>query len=1107
MGNQPSSANRFDHDEDCNDDDEERDYDDFEEEEYYDDDGDGYSPSSSSEYYKNRTNDTSNTISTRKKSISNRYRKNHNHNNTSWSPFGNKSRRNNGIRRETQKQAMKPFRLMNEICCFATIDGDKERTTSNSNSFREYREYLEKTAGASFKDAERLGRGDVVLINIASRKWCERQHQLSQTLFNDDDNDDDDDANENGERNEDKTLYDVFDRDTPIVEFVVGDRGIVPFANVIELDKLVSIANTIERWIQMYPETSIAALHLAVDDIGYPIARDPEERKKYDVATKENYYIYTKEDESEMKRMVAINVLRFISCAYLVANGKGKVSIEHAFTEIVQAPVAKDKLAFTLTNAQRRIGGWLQTRARRLETGFEDELLNLPAKGTINLKRVVVSGGISCDGEGGSRLYCIVRDGNNREIGRSLFRATGIGPDFHSARDISPIPFEIFQTPKAVELRSTNTAARDFEDNCERRGEHYTETVYKRGVSLGGDFHVCVYHWTGSREFDERRPLVVAYSHTAFIKNNNHVERFELNDIDHCGTGYSAANMSAPLPSNFFIDLTIMVDTLLPSKPQVKANDNKQISSSVNPPPPPPLPPPPPPPPPPPSQKAVTGQRGAAPPPPPPPPMLQGKTINSASIIPPAPPAMMKVGGPRAPPPPPPGIKAPLQAKKAPENTLRKIFWEKISVTEQTWWDVTTSDVHFDEKKQEQMRKKIHELFDAKPRAAIVPDKEQEKKKQPLGMPKLLPLKRCNNVSIVLSRWKEAKEPEKIVLMIKNASPLLDIDKLQILLQCVPDEEELSLLQNYVEQAEEDKENESNSSSGSDGLTFAERFLQAMSSIPHLGRRLKTLMFARQFVEFKRELQICFETIINACEEIETCDDLRNILKHALVCGNMLNQGTVRGDAKGFTLESLLLFANVKTTMKSNGENSNRTAAVENLLDCVVDFADEKNAYDADDSEDTISMTSLRAKLKNCEKAMRFSRGELENRFDAFTRNVAALKHEAEFDEKTNASSIFFKTFLSEVVENDKEALNDAAKNAIEKFECLKTFVGKSSNSEDGPEEIFTNVWIFAENVDRRRRKRENQSKEYNRQQSLPNSATKTPQTSNYKHGANTAWI
>jgi hypothetical protein len=50
-------------------------------------------------------------------------------------------------------------------------------------------------------------------------------------------------------------------------------------------------------------------------------------------------------------------------------------------------------------------------------------------------------------------------------------------------------------------------------------------------------------------------------------------------------------------------------------------------------------------------------------------------------------------------------------------------------------------------------------------------------------------------------------------------------------------------------------------------------------------------------------------------------------------------------------------------------------------------------------------------------------------------------------------------------------------------------------------------VWIFAENVDRRRRKRENQSKEYNRQQSLPNSATKTPQTSNYKHGANTAWI
>ena len=293
---------------------------------------------------------------------------------------------------------------------------------------------------------------DVMLVNLASRAFCERQHALSKISRSE--------REDEEEEEEDESLYDAF-RDAPIVEFIVDEC--IPFANVVELDTLVSIASTIEKWMAISSEP-VVALHFAIDDA--TTRQEDLYRKggvRYDVATKENYYAATasakeeRKNERIRKRSLAINVLRFIACASIVASGKGDVSIENAYCEIAPPPMSakestkrfRDKRAFTLTNTQRRIGEWLQTRARRIESGFEDAILMSSNDGEkITLKRVVISGGISCDGEGGSRLYCVVRDGRNREIGRSLFSATQFGPDFHSSVNGSPIPFEMFQTPK-----------------------------------------------------------------------------------------------------------------------------------------------------------------------------------------------------------------------------------------------------------------------------------------------------------------------------------------------------------------------------------------------------------------------------------------------------------------------------------------------------------------------------------------------------------------------------------------------------------------------------------------------------------------------------------
>ena len=107
---------------------------------------------------------------------------------------------------------------------------------------------------------------------------------------------------------------------------------------------------------------------------------------------------------------------------------------------------------------------------------------------------------------------------------------------------------------------------------------------------------------------------------------------------------------------------------------------------------------------------------------------------------------------------------------------------------------------------------------------------------------------------------------------------------------------------------------------------------------------------------------------------------------HALYCGNVLNEGTVRGDANGFSLESLLLFANVKTTTNKNEKDTDSSTTAlppGNLLEVIVDAADDDGGG-IEDNRSTNNKHSLREDLKHCERAMRFSRGELESRYEAF---------------------------------------------------------------------------------------------------------------------------
>ncbi|CAN6810323.1 unnamed protein product, partial [Brassica oleracea] len=273
------------------------------------------------------------------------------------------------------------------------------------------------------------------------------------------------------------------------------------------------------------------------------------------------------------------------------------------------------------------------------------------------------------------------------------------------------------------------------------------------------------------------------------------------------------------------------------------------------PPPPPPMhggaPPPPPPP-----------MRGGAPPPPPPP-MLGG--------APPPPPPPMRGG---APPPPLP----PAQKK----SSLKPLHWVKVTRALQgSLWDELQRQgqtaPEFDVSE-------IETLF-----SAIVP--------KPPEKVQLIDLRRANNTEIMLTKVKMPL-PDMMAAVLAMDDTVLDSDQIENLIKFCPTKEEMELLKNYTG----DKA----------VLGKCEQYFLELMKVPRVESKMRVFSFKIQFgtqiTEFKKSLN----AVNSACEEVRTSPKLKEIMKKILYLGNTLNQGTARGAAVGFKLDSLLKLSDTR---------------------------------------------------------------------------------------------------------------------------------------------------------------------------------------------------
>ncbi|KAB1996233.1 hypothetical protein ES319_D13G217900v1 [Gossypium barbadense] len=300
--------------------------------------------------------------------------------------------------------------------------------------------------------------------------------------------------------------------------------------------------------------------------------------------------------------------------------------------------------------------------------------------------------------------------------------------------------------------------------------------------------------------------------------------------------------------------------------------------------------------PPPPPPPTTTGSSSA--PPPPPPPLTTGS--SSAPPPPPAPFGKKTGGGPSAPAPPPllssANSKNRLLSRSSNsknDKKLKPLHWLKLSRAVQGSLWAEAQKTGEASKTPEIDISELENLFSA---AAPNTDRGNKQGSRTAKGPKteivqLIDHRRAYNCEIMLSKVK-VPLPELMSSVLALEESALDVDQVDNLIKFCPTKEEMELLKGYT--GDKDK------------FGKCEQFFLELMKVPRVESKLRVFSFKIQFRSQVSDLRHSLNIVNSTAEEIRNSVKLKRIMQTILSLGNALNQGTARGSAIGFKLDSLL---------------------------------------------------------------------------------------------------------------------------------------------------------------------------------------------------------
>ncbi|CAI0550217.1 unnamed protein product [Linum tenue] len=313
--------------------------------------------------------------------------------------------------------------------------------------------------------------------------------------------------------------------------------------------------------------------------------------------------------------------------------------------------------------------------------------------------------------------------------------------------------------------------------------------------------------------------------------------------------------------------------------------------------------------------------------------------------------------------------------------------------------------------------------------------------------------RKAQNLSILLKALNVTTEEVLDALREANELP---VELLQTLLKMAPTADEELKLRLYAGEIAQ--------------LGPAERFLKALVEVPFAFKRIESLVFMSSLQEEVTTLKEAFVTLEVASNKLKNSRLFLKLLEAVLKTGNRMNDGTYRGGALAFKLDTLLKLSDVKGT---DGIRAVRAAKANASVSSVMsdDLSEDPNDKAAEEHYCNIGLqvvSSLSNDFDEVKKAAVLDADMLSSTLGKLRKSLTKAKAFVESDMKSDEESEFYAALVGFMNRADSDIawLSEEEKRITALVQSTADYFHGKSGKEEGLR-LFSIVRSFLTMLDK----------------------------------------
>ncbi|KAL3637700.1 hypothetical protein CASFOL_018148 [Castilleja foliolosa] len=385
---------------------------------------------------------------------------------------------------------------------------------------------------------------------------------------------------------------------------------------------------------------------------------------------------------------------------------------------------------------------------------------------------------------------------------------------------------------------------------------------------------------------------------------------------------------------------------------------------------------------------------------------------------------------------------------------MRPLHWDKVGATSGsgTVWDqLKSSSFHLNEDAMESLfgRNSANSVPKEATKKLVFPSFKFENR--------ILDSKKSQNIAILLRALNVTRDEVCEALLDGNPEGL-GPELFETLVKMAPSKEEEIKLKKYDDESSK--------------LGPAERFLRAILDIPFAFKRVEAMLYRANFNTEVEYLRKSFQTLEAASEELKNSRLFLKLLEAVLRTGNRMNDGTNRGSAKAFKLDTLLKLVEIKGI---DGKTTLLHFVVQEIIrsegtdDQTLSRKPNLNFNEDDLKKQGLQIISgLSKELGNVKKAASMDSDVLSGYVSKLETGLQKVKQVFDYESQTEQCKFFesMRVFLKEASDEISRVKAEEKKALSLVREVTHYFHGDAARQEARPLRIFVIVRDFLSVLD-----------------------------------------